>query len=59
MGLLPWRELGAETTAYGAPDAIVLHDAGGGEGAEIITIGRTREALERLGRELGVEPAVA
>ncbi|MER5321539.1 hypothetical protein [Streptosporangium roseum] len=55
LGLLPWRELGAETTAYGAPDAIVFHDAGMSDYAEIVVIGRTREALERLSHRLGVD----
>ncbi|MEU6716300.1 hypothetical protein ABZ897_32955 [Nonomuraea sp. NPDC046802] len=54
LGLLPWRELGEQTTAYGAPDAIVFHDEGMGD-FEIIAAGRTAGALERLAREFGLD----
>ncbi|MFC9158207.1 hypothetical protein ACFTT0_24865 [Streptomyces bauhiniae] len=54
LGFLPWRELAQEITVYGAPDALVFHDAGYGD-HELTVHARTVEALVRLGERMGVD----
>ncbi|WP_345354823.1 hypothetical protein [Actinoallomurus liliacearum] len=54
LGLLPWRELGARTVAYGAPDAIIYLDDGNAD-FTLLVHGRTRTALEDLALTLGVD----
>ncbi|MFJ8728916.1 hypothetical protein [Streptomyces bauhiniae] len=54
LGFLPWRELAQEITVYGAPDALVFHDAGYGD-HELTVHARTAEALVRLGERMGVD----
>ncbi|GAB3987242.1 hypothetical protein GCM10029978_105210 [Actinoallomurus acanthiterrae] len=55
LGLLPWRELGSRTVAYGAPDAIVYLDDGGYVDFPFMVHARTRTALADLARTLGVD----
>ncbi|MCO5972975.1 hypothetical protein [Actinoallomurus soli] len=55
LGLLPWRELGADTLAYGALDAIVYLDDGGLVDFPLVVHARTRTALEDLARTLGAD----
>ncbi|MEW2316666.1 hypothetical protein [Streptomyces bauhiniae] len=54
LGFRPWRELAQEITVYGAPDALVFHDAGHGD-FELTVHARTAEALVRLGERIGVD----
>ncbi|MGI5205059.1 hypothetical protein ACQEU6_26215 [Spirillospora sp. CA-108201] len=55
MGLLPWRELGADTLAYGGQDVIALHDRGGMSDCPLLIAGRTREALIQAADRLDLE----
>ncbi|GAA0354895.1 hypothetical protein NE235_11740 [Actinoallomurus spadix] len=55
LGLLPWRELSANTVTYGAPDAIIYLDDGGVVDFPLVVHARTRTAIEDLARTLGVD----
>ncbi|MGI5418069.1 hypothetical protein [Actinomadura luteofluorescens] len=55
MGLLPWRELGADTHAYGGPDVIVLHDRKGTVDYPLVIAGRTRAAPTQAADLLGLK----
>ncbi|GAA4099523.1 WD40 repeat domain-containing protein [Actinomadura miaoliensis] len=55
LGLLPWRELGARTYAYGAPDAIIRYNAGEYHDAPLHIHARTRAALRRVADTLGID----
>jgi hypothetical protein len=52
LGFLPWLELAAHTTAYGAPDTIVFHNAG--NEPELYACARSRGALDRLPTATGI-----
>lgn len=54
MGFLRWRELGARTHLFGAPDAIVSYNEGEGD-FELQAYGRTPKALEDVARTLGLD----
>lgn len=53
LGFEPWRELDFEQHLYGGPDVLVFDMHGGDE--TFIVAGRSREALETLGRRFGFD----
>ncbi|GAA4130167.1 hypothetical protein [Actinomadura keratinilytica] len=55
LGLLPWRELGAEAYTYGAPDAIIRFNAEDYDGGPLHIHGRTRAALYDVAEALGID----
>ena len=55
MGLLPWRELGVDSLAYGAPDAIIHVGRWGVADYPVVICARTREALVRVARTLRID----
>ncbi|WP_148233089.1 HEAT repeat domain-containing protein [Thermomonospora curvata] len=55
MGLLPWRELGVDSVAYGAPDAIIHVGRWGVADYPVVICARTREALVRVARTLRID----
>ncbi|WP_119727671.1 hypothetical protein [Thermomonospora amylolytica] len=57
MGLLPWRELGGDSIAYGAPDAIVHHARAGSPDHPVVVCARSRAALLRVARTLRIDVA--
>ncbi|MFD5322097.1 hypothetical protein [Streptomyces sp. NPDC127098] len=63
LGLLPWRELGADAVLHGGPDVVIRHACGDFVDWPLVVHGRTRQAveaalavLEPAGADLSVAP---